>query len=63
MYEQPLEINTIAILNQRNYEIKQDQLKNHPSALFICDVLNKYGKNVKKQGGCLDDVCERQVEA
>jgi len=55
-------MNSIAALNKKMASSKSADQQIHESAQYIIKTMDKYGKNVMKQAGTLDDVCEREVE-
>ena len=56
MYSKPLNFEFISTLGY-NAAKSKGLLADHPSGKFILQVLDKYGKTVRKQAGTLDDVC------
>ena len=61
MYESPLLTKMVSELNEENKNKKEESIINSETGKHICKILNLYGKNVPKQAGALDDVCEREV--
>lgn len=49
----------IAEISKAIIKNKQEEEIYHFTGKHLCEVLEKYGKNVAKQAGALDDVCER----
>lgn len=60
MYSKPIFFATVSELGRKAAKTR-GELADHSSGKFICNILEKYGKEVRKQAGTLDDVCEREV--